>query len=115
MVANKMANINYVQSVNVGGIPGKRHYGFRATEADEEETDEVEVQAAAEAREEHKISHRIFSSSKKANSHRHIQRTKRDWKEDVFNVRATTTSVIDLNSPQIKRHSCLSKPSRRRG
>ena len=79
-----MANINYVQSVNVGGIPGKRHYGFRATEADEEETDEVEVQAAAEAGEEHKISHRIFSSSKKANSHRHTQRTKKGLEGGCF-------------------------------
>ena len=87
-----------------------------AEEAEEEEMDEAAVQAAAEAEEEEeqKNSHSSHSSSKPENRNRQNQRLKRDRQEAVSTVRATTTSASVLISPQIKRHSCLSKPRRGR-
>ena len=71
-----------------------------AEEAKEEDTDKAEVQAVVEAEEgeDHKSNHSSRISIKLVNSHRHIQRPKRDRKEAVSTARATTTSVSALNS-----------------
>ena len=87
-----------------------------AEEAKEEEMDKATVQAAMEVKdgEDHKSSHSRHRNSKPANRHSHKQRLKRDRQESVSTVRATTTSASFLITPQIKKHSCLSK-SRRGG
>ena len=73
---------------------------------------EVHATAEAEEEKEKKSSHRSHRNSKLDNRHRNKQRLKRERQEDVSNVRATTKSASVLITPQIKNHSCLSKPRR---
>ena len=85
-----------------------------AEEAEEEKMDNAAVQAAEEAEyeEEQKIIHRSHSRSHQEN--RHIHRPERDRQEAVSTARLTTMPASALNSPQTKRHSCLSKPRKGR-
>ena len=69
----------------------------------------AQVAAEAAEEEEHKGSN---ISSQKANMYN--PRPKRDRQEAVSAARGTTTSTSALNSPQTKRHSCLSKTRRGR-
>ena len=65
------------------------------------------AQVAAEAAEEEEHKGSNISSQK---SNMYNPRPKRDRQEAVSAARGATTSTSALNSPQTKRHSCLSKP-----